>query len=66
MKKGTKLKLKLTKSTIADLNRFKGGSILCGCQVTTTDAAHNYEVVHTLAQTVCIRTCLHDPQTNCY
>ncbi len=31
MKKATKLKLKLTKTTISDLDRVKGGAPLCGC-----------------------------------
>ena len=66
MKKDRKLKLKLTKSTIADLDRIKGGRPLCACQVTTNDAAHNYQLANTILQTACIRTCLHDVFTNCY
>jgi hypothetical protein len=63
MKKDRKLKLKLTKSTIADLDRIKGGRPPCACQVTTTNAANNY--MYTMPVT-CRPTCLHDILTNCY
>lgn len=42
-----KKKLKLTKLTVANLNRVKGGILECGCDVTTGDASFNYAVNHT-------------------
>lgn len=64
MKKDRKLKLKLTKSTIADLDRMKGGRALCACHATQNDAAYNY--LDTQLMTACRPTCLHDIYTNCY
>lgn len=51
-----KRKLKLTKLTIADLDRAKGGVGFCGCLYTNPQqAAYNYDVVHTIS--VCAPLC---------
>jgi hypothetical protein len=38
-------KLKLTKLTVANLDRVKGGSIECACHWTTGDGVHNMEIL---------------------
>jgi hypothetical protein len=47
-------KLKLTKLTVANLDRVKGGSIECACQWTTGDGVYNME---NITKVTCVNPC---------
>ncbi|NIM17781.1 MAG: hypothetical protein GTO45_37875 [Candidatus Aminicenantes bacterium] len=47
-------KLKLTKLTVANLDRVKGGTKECACQWTTGDGVQNKE---NLTKVTCVRPC---------
>lgn len=56
MKKKLQGKLKLTKSTIANLDRIKGGRPPCACNATVTDGAINRDN-QTIVKTYCLTYC---------
>jgi hypothetical protein len=56
MKKDTK-KLKLTKLTVANLDRLKGGKDHCACQYTAGDNALNQLGTASFAVTLCSCNC---------
>ncbi len=65
MKKNLKKKLNLTKTTISDLDRVKGGIPLCGCDITIPgNAACNRDHVQSRDRSACL-SCFDDAATSC-
>ena len=64
MKKNLKKRLKLTKTTISNLDRVKGGSPDCACDFMVGNAACNFDHVQTVNQSACL-SCYEDIFTSC-
>lgn len=64
MKKKLKKKLNLTKTTISDLDRVKGGKPLCGCDPFIGNAACNRDHVQSANPSACL-SCIFDGVTSC-
>jgi hypothetical protein len=64
MKKSLKKKLSLTKTTISDLDRVKGGKPPCACDIIINNAACNYDRVQSVNRSACL-SCYEDVFTSC-
>ena len=66
MKKNLKKKLNLTKTTISDLDRVKGGIPLCGCDINIPgNGACNRDHVQSANPSACMSCALDPAATSC-